>query len=62
MTGDFPQSNFCKDCGQWWINVHYCGAFHPGRSGSRVVLPLTEEDVRRIVRDEIAKHAAKDAP
>ena len=49
----------CNRCGQDWILAHYCPALHaPHHSGAKVVVAITEADVRRIVREELARDLA----
>ena len=44
----------CGNCGQEYSGQHFCPALHNSTSGARESKPLTEEDVRRIVREELA--------
>ena len=44
----------CGKCGQEWLQAHFCPALHtPRHDGAKPAQPLTEADVRRIVRDEL---------
>jgi len=57
---NFGPVQVCEKCGQQWMTSHYCPASNrlPG-AGAKPLLPLTEDDVRRIVREELAKSAQK---
>lgn len=44
----------CQLCGAWYLMQHYCGGIAPA-AGAQPAHSLTEEDVRRIVREEIAR-------
>lgn len=46
----------CGHCGQEYSGQHYCPAF-PNAFGARETRQLTEEDVRRIVREELQRAA-----
>jgi len=46
----------CPDCGNVYVLQHYCKALQKQQSaegGCKPAPPLTEQDVRRIVRDEM---------
>jgi len=46
----------CVRCGQQWFTAHYCPALNqPFPDGAKPIRTLTEEDVRRIVREELAR-------
>lgn len=56
-------SNTCRHCGQQWINAHYCPAQNASpHLGAMPSMPLTEADVRRIVREELARIDQAAAP
>lgn len=44
----------CGHCGQEYNGQHFCPAFLNPGLGARETRPLTEADVRRIVREELA--------
>lgn len=55
-------TNQCPYCHEWFFGSHICRAtspnlFKPLPTGGKieVAAPLTEADVRRIVREELAK-------
>lgn len=52
----------CGRCGQQWAHTHYCPSLNVPpplpMTGAQIVRQLTEEDVRRIVREELARAAA----
>jgi hypothetical protein len=52
--------NYCSTCGEWFFQAHYCRGNPltqkvPRTPGCVPVKTLTENDVRRIVREELAK-------
>ena len=56
-------SNTCKHCGQQWVNSHYCQAQNAATHlGAMPSMQLTEADVRRIVREELARIDQAAAP
>jgi len=58
-----PFMNVCGRCGQQWWGNHFCPALNAAPihlAGATPVPILTEADVRRIVRDELAR--AQQAP
>ena len=45
----------CSVCGQEWILARYCPELNaPYHGGAKVAVAITEADVRRIVREELA--------
>ena len=56
--------NVCGRCEQQWFGAHFCPAANAGPvlpPGAFIPRQLTEADVRRIVREELAKAAPKPA-
>ena len=50
----------CNRCGQDWIQTHYCPELNaPYHGGAKVAVALTEADIRRIVREELARDLAE---
>ncbi len=52
--------NVCGRCGQQWFGAHYCPAAKAAPilpPGAQIQHQLTEADVRRIVREELARAA-----
>lgn len=47
----------CGHCGQEHSGQHFCPAFSNVAYGARETRPLTEDDVRRIVREELQRAA-----
>lgn len=50
--------NVCGRCGQQWFGAHYCTGLSNSiqyQPGAQIARQLTEDDVRRIVREELAK-------
>ena len=55
-----PQVQRCATCGQDWWHNHFCPGLHtPHAQGAKVATILTEADVRRIVREELAREMAE---
>lgn len=53
----------CTLCQKQFFGMHYCGEIHkPHDGGAHPVRPLTEADVRRIVREELGRAAASIGP
>ena len=50
-----PPTYKCKQCGAvLYVGMqHYCGVLS-GSKGAKVATPITEDDVRRIIREELA--------
>lgn len=58
--GEAYQTNECKRCGmRYYGNSHYCGSLDSSEPGCTPVKPLTEDDVRKIVREELARALQK---
>jgi len=58
----------CPHCHEWFFGSHICKVLNPSifervpvPNKTGLILPLTEADVRRIVREELAK-ATKEQP
>ena len=49
----------CSICGQCWIRTHFCPQVNaPHHGGAKVAVVFTEADIRRIVREELARNLA----
>lgn len=46
----------CSACGQEYYDLHFCPELKQFKEGAKPLPPLTETDVRRIVREEIKKY------
>lgn len=57
MATSLPLTHRCRKCGEWYHNAHVCP--NPADLRPR---QLTEEDVRRIVREELIRSGAAVKP
>lgn len=56
MTGAAPTPQKCQTCGTYFTGPHYCPGHQPPFGfGAFTPSPLTEERVREIVREELAR-------
>ena len=55
--------NLCPNCGEYFPygNTHYCGSW-PRGPGAFTPIPLTSDDVRRIVREELERALKEPKP
>ena len=54
-----PPASTCLRCGAYYVGAHYCGSIPIGQ-GAQPAKQLTEDDVRRIVREELQRAKTND--